>query len=197
MRSPTTLTGSIGVYAGTLSADGLFGKLGVHPVRTERGGTTDLLGPHTWSDAERAAVQRSVDVTYDRFLGLVATSRGLTVEAAEELAGGRIYAGSRAKELGLVDALTGFEGARNALVEQLGLDGATTPLRHLPDGSQGLSLSAGLGLSAALSEPPTAPLADAVIDALGLGRLLRLVRPLLSARSAAPMMHFDGQLPEL
>ena len=142
-------------------------------------------------------MQRSVDVTYDRFLGLVATSRGLTVEAAEELAGGRIYAGSRAKGLGLVDALTGFEGARNALVEQLGLDGATTPLRHLPDGSRGLSLSAGLGLSAALSEPPTASLADAVIDALGLGQILRLARPLLSARAAAPMMHFDGQLPEL
>lgn len=194
---PTTLTGSIGVYAGTFSADGLFGMLGVHPVRTERGGATDLLGPHTWSDEERAAVQRSVDHTYDRFLGLVAASRSLTIERTTELAGGRIYAGTRAKELGLVDALTGFEGARKALVEQLGLDGAATPLRHLPEGPQGLSLSAGLGLSAALSAPPTAPLADAVIDALGLGRLLRLARPLLSARSAAPMMHFDGQLPEL
>ena len=194
---PTTLTGSIGVYAGTFSADGLFGKLGVHPVRTERGGATDLLGPHTWSTEERAAIQRSVDHTYDRFLGLVAASRSLTIERTTELAGGRIYAGTRAKELGLVDALTGFEGARKALVEQLGLDGAATPLRHLPEGPQGLSLSAGLGLSAALSEPTSAPLADAVIDALGLGRLLRLARPLLSARSAAPMMHFDGQLPEL
>ena len=194
---PTTLTGSIGVYAGTFSADGLFGQLGVHPVRTERGGTTDLLGPHTWSDAERGAVQRSVDVTYDRFLGLVATSRGLTVEAAEALAGGRIYAGTRAKELGLVDALTGFEGARQALLAELGLDGATTPLRHLPEGSQGLSLSGAIGLAAATSNAPPAPLAGAVIDALGLRGLLQLVRPLLSARAAAPMMHFDGQLPEL
>jgi len=194
---PTTLTGSIGVYAGNFSADGLFGRLGVHPVRTERGGTTDLLGPHTWSDAERAAVQRSVDVTYDRFLGLVATSRGLTVEATEELAGGRIYGGSRAKELGLVDALTGFEGARQALIAQLGLDGATTPLRHLPDGSQSLTLSAGLGLTAASAAPQAAPLVDAVLDALGLSRLVRLARPLLSARTAAPMLHFDGQLPEL
>ena len=194
---PTTLTGSIGVYAGTFSADGLFGQLGVHPVRTERGGTTDLLGPHTWSDAERGAVQRSVDVTYDRFLGLVATSRGLTVEAAEELAGGRIYAGSRAKELGLVDALTGFEGARQALLAELGLDGATTPLRHLPESSQGLSLSGALGVAAATRNAPPAPLAGAVIDALGLRGLLQLVRPLLSARTAAPMMHFDGLLPEL
>ncbi len=194
---PNTLTGSIGVYAGTFSADGLFGHLGVHPVRTERGGSTDLLGPHTWSVEERAAVQRSVDATYNRFLGLVATSRGLPRETVEALAGGRIYAGRRALELGLVDALTGFEGARQALLAQLGLDGATTPMRHLPDSSQGLSLSAGLGIAAAATSATTPPLADAVIDALGLGRLLRLARPLLSARSAAPMMHFDGQLPEL
>jgi ClpP class serine protease len=119
------------------------------------------------------------------------------VEAAEELAGGRIYGGSRAKELGLVDELTGFEGARQALVAQLGLDGATTPLLHLPDGSKSLTLSAGLGLTAASAKPQGTPLVEAVIDALGLGRLVRLARPLLTARTAAPMLHFDGQLPEL
>ena len=96
-----------------------------------------------------------------------------------------------------MDELTGFEGARQALLSQLGLDGATTPLRHLPDGSQSLTLSAGLGLTAASAAPQAAPLADAIIDALGLGRLVRLARPLLTARPAAPMLHFDGQLPEL
>lgn len=191
---PTTLTGSIGVYAGTFSVDGLFGRLGVHPVRFERGGPTDLLGPHTWSDGERAAIERSVEATYARFLALVAESRGMSVERAREIAGGRIYTGEAAKALGLVDELTGFEGARRYLLDQLGLDEATT-LVHLPSGAGELTLSAGLALLSGAPETNGGAAMLQVVDALGLRRLAKTVRPMVSGAEGAPMMHFDGFAP--
>ena len=195
--TPTTLTGSIGVYAGTFSAEGLFSRVGIQPVRIERGGATDLLGPHTWSEAERAAIERSVEATYVRFLELVAKSRGLSVERVREIAGGRIYAGTAAKELGLVDELSGFEGARLHLLEQLGLDAETTPVTHLPSHSGELSLSAGLSMLAPKPHDGAAALGREVAKVLGIEPLISLARPMLTGAEGAPMMHFDGVVPRL
>lgn len=183
---PTTVTGSIGVYAGSFSADRLFERVGVHPVRLSVGGAEDPLSLHTWSDDERAIVERSVAATYERFLTVVATSRKMETDRVRELAGGRIYGGEAALAAGLVDDLTGYAGARAYLLTTLGYDANATMTVHLPQQGPGLRLSA--GLTAGASREGSASL----VEALGLKRLVKAARPLLGRQAGAPMMHFDA-----
>lgn len=112
IASPSAITGSIGVFGGKFEISGLLDKLGV-------GRTVLALGAHAamesgfqpWSEPERAALDREIEQTYRDFLAVVAEGRKRKVEEIEPLAGGRVYTSTRAKEVGLVDALGGFEDA--------------------------------------------------------------------------------------
>ncbi len=110
--APSTLTGSIGIFALKPSLAGLLEKLEVGQYTTVRGENADLLDPsRPWTPAERQALQSFVDTSYRHFLEAVARSRGLAVEAVDAVAQGRVWTGAQAHERGLVDELTGFDGA--------------------------------------------------------------------------------------
>ncbi|TVR04793.1 MAG: hypothetical protein EA398_01060 [Deltaproteobacteria bacterium] len=136
VASPTTLTGSIGIFAGAVDIDPLLQRLGVHRERFEAGGRTDLFGTRAWSEEERGSIRAMIASSYDRFLALVGTARGLSREALDGVAGGRIHSGRAAREAGLLDdSESGLLGALDEVLARGGLrPGEPFDLVHFPDG---------------------------------------------------------------
>ncbi len=112
LAEPTTLTGSIGVFAIKPNVGPLLEKIGAKRVVLKRGDKADLLSlDHPWSPEEQKAMQRYVDEFYDVFITKVAESRKLDKAKVDALAQGRVHSGADAKDLGLVDALGGLDDA--------------------------------------------------------------------------------------
>lgn len=108
----TTITGSIGVIGGKFDVAGASEKLGVTWDGVAVGKNVGLFSPHRGFTAdERARMDTMMDETYDYFKTVVADGRALKPDVVEGLAKGQVYSGIRAKELGLVDTLGGFQEA--------------------------------------------------------------------------------------
>jgi len=108
---PSTITGSIGVFGMFLTADKALNSVGIH---TDGLGTTDFTGispTQPLPDHIKQIVQMNVENTYQRFLDLVAEGRGMTPEQVDKVAQGRVWVGTDAKKLGLVDELGGLDHA--------------------------------------------------------------------------------------
>ena len=120
--APTTLTGSIGVFAGIPTFQRTLDKVGLH---SDGVGTTKLSGQFRLDrglgpDA-RLILQEGVEHAYREFLSRVATNRKKSVEEIDKVAQGRVWAGSAAKERGLVDKLGTLEQAIEAAAVRAGL----------------------------------------------------------------------------
>jgi protease-4 len=108
----TTLTGSIGVVAGKISAQRLAERLGVRRDILTRGQTAAMFSGFTdFTEREWAALRWLMEEIYARFTGRVAAGRGKPVPEVEALARGRVYTGRQALALGLIDELGDFESA--------------------------------------------------------------------------------------
>ncbi|MCM8557525.1 signal peptide peptidase SppA [Sphingomicrobium sediminis] len=121
---PSTLTGSIGVFAILPSFEGTMDKLGIGTdgvTTTPLSGEPDILGGI--SPAADAVLQAGVDDTYRRFLALVAESRNMDVARARELAEGRVYVGGTAQQLGLVDRFGSLDDAIAHAAELADIEG--------------------------------------------------------------------------
>ena len=121
---PTTLTGSIGVFAtipevGTL----LRQKLGIttDTVMTNKNSTGLSLYRPLSKDA-RAMMQKNVEEFYITFTQRVADGRGLSREYIDSIARGRVWTGLQAKEIGLVDTLGGLTLALHIAAEEAKVD---------------------------------------------------------------------------
>jgi protease-4 len=110
---PTTITGSIGVFGMFLNFQGLTNdKLGLTFDTVKTGHFADaatVVRPKT--DEELALFQKMVDWIYEEFTGKVAESRKLDIAKVREIAQGRVWSGSEALKLGLVDELGGLSSA--------------------------------------------------------------------------------------
>jgi protease-4 len=113
--SPTTLTGSIGVFSVVPTFQRTLEKLG---VKVDGIGTTPLAGDlrldRTLTAASRQILQNSVDHAYAEFLRRVGDGRKKTVEDVDKIAQGRVWAGVDAQRIGLVDHLGGLRDAIDA-----------------------------------------------------------------------------------
>src|SRR5215472_2563049 len=108
----STMTGSIGVVFGKFNLTGLFEWAGAHVDRVKVGENADMLSEFTSFDAKQAArVKAWMTEVYNDFVRRVAEGRGLTYEAVEPIAHGRVWTGAQAKERKLVDALGGLDTA--------------------------------------------------------------------------------------
>lgn len=134
VANPLTLTGSIGVFSLFVNAGDFFAnKLGItHEVLTTSPYADMFSALQPLSEAERALMQRSTDQTYQRFLEEVAENRGLTVEAVDAIAQGRVWRGEQALEAGLVDVLGDLDTAIDIAAERAGLAEGTYGIRILP-----------------------------------------------------------------
>lgn len=113
--APTTLTGSIGIYAGTFAVDDLLSRFGVHREATPAGGSARLFSGRAWSEEDMVFMQASLDAGYRRFVTLVAQARGMSFEDADAVARGRIWSGADAKSAQLVDEIGSFLDAYDDL----------------------------------------------------------------------------------
>ncbi|HEY0931484.1 MAG TPA: signal peptide peptidase SppA [Gemmatimonas sp.] len=109
---PNTITGSIGVFAIVPNVKGLANKHGVTFDTVKTGRYADIFTlsrPRT--DAELAVLQRGTDAVYDAFIDRVAQARNLPVDSVRAIAEGRVWSGTQALRLGLVDSLGGLDVA--------------------------------------------------------------------------------------
>ncbi|MCQ2608132.1 MAG: signal peptide peptidase SppA [Bacteroidales bacterium] len=119
VASPSTLTGSIGVFGMSMTAEGLFNKIGVNidEVKTHKHSDFGTIS-RDLDPVEVAAVQKVIDKTYLTFKQRVAAGRGLTPAAVENIAQGRVWTGRDALSIGLVDTLgdlsVAFQVAKDA-----------------------------------------------------------------------------------
>lgn len=110
---PSTLTGSIGIFGMVPNFSGLLTeKLGLHfdVVKTNESSDFGAFG-RGFNAKETAAMQAYIERGYDLFLTRVANGRGMTKEAVNEIAQGRVWTGQQALEIGLVDQLGSLEDA--------------------------------------------------------------------------------------
>lgn len=120
--SPTTITGSIGVYGILPTFARPLGKLGIH---TDGIGTTPLAGKLRLDrplDPEiRRIFQHATERTYDDFIDLVAEYRQMSEAAVLEVAQGRVWSGAQAKARGLVDQTGTLQQAVDAAARIAGM----------------------------------------------------------------------------
>jgi protease-4 len=103
-----TLTGSIGVVGGKLDLEGFYRRFGVAKDGVERGKRAGLLSEARGLAAdERAALQALFEAVHGTFVARVAQGRKLDPARVAGVAQGRVWSGTRALGLGLVDALGG------------------------------------------------------------------------------------------
>ena len=135
VAQPTTITGSIGVFA-TLPEVGqlLRNKLGIttDTVMTNKNSTGLTLMRPLSADA-RAMMQKNVEDFYITFTQRVADGRGLTREYVDSIGRGRVWTGLQAKELGLVDTLGGMTLALHIAAEEAGVDYSKCSLKTFPE----------------------------------------------------------------
>lgn len=123
MALPNTVTGSIGVIGGWLYDDGFSENLYLHTDHVQRGESADLMfGPtlpligltlpgRSLSEEERERFVDRLNTLYDRFIEKVAEGRGKEFDEIKEIAAGRVWIGSDARERGLVDEIGSLNAA--------------------------------------------------------------------------------------
>ena len=117
----TCLTGSIGVFSMIPEFSKTAGKVGVNMVTVGSNKHSDMYSLMRPFDAEEtASMQAYVDDVYGRFVGLVAEGRSLETQAVDDMAQGRVWVGTDALGLGLVDEIGGLREAVNYAASLVG-----------------------------------------------------------------------------
>jgi protease-4 len=119
---PTTITGSIGVF-GVIPFTGkmLENKLGLTFDRATTNKHAILSTNRKLTPEEIGIVQQEVDIIYAQFLSRVAEGRGMTTTAVNQIARGRVWTGTDALRIGLVDQLGGVKDAIAFAAKQAGI----------------------------------------------------------------------------
>lgn len=124
MAAPNTITGSIGIFNLLFNVQELTeDKIGLdfEVVKShEYADLLDLTEPFT--PAEERIIQQNVDHGYEVFLARVAENRGMSRDEVNEVAQGRVWTGSAALEVGLVDKLGSLEDATAMAAKMAGID---------------------------------------------------------------------------
>lgn len=122
VAQPSTLTGSIGVFAGKMISTNFWDKLGISwdEVHTSSNAMV-FTGLKDYTPEQWARFEGWLDRIYDDFTTKVAAGRKLPREKVLEIAKGRVWTGEDAKALGLVDELGGFPAALKLVREAAGL----------------------------------------------------------------------------
>lgn len=129
---PVTITGSIGVFGLIPNAEKLLeDKLG---IMTETVNTNENSGfPSVFrqlSSRENTTMQQSIENVYGNFVNRVSLGRDMSFEEVDNIGQGRVWSGSSALNIGLVDEMGGLEDAIDEAVRQANIDAYT--LKELP-----------------------------------------------------------------
>lgn len=124
IAQPNTITGSIGVFSVVPDFSTFMkNKLGVTFDRVQTAPYADLPSvTRPMNAAEQQIIQQQVDQIYNDFKQRVATGRKKSIEYIDSIAQGRVWTGSKALEIGLVDELGGLNEAIKISAKMAGLD---------------------------------------------------------------------------
>jgi protease-4 len=112
IADPSTVTGSIGVFAILPTADKVVDKLGIHTAGVTTTWLADAYNPLRPLDPRFAqVVQTSINHVYNEFTSKAAQARKTTPAKIDEVGQGRVWTGAQAKERGLVDTLGSYQDA--------------------------------------------------------------------------------------
>jgi protease-4 len=123
VAQPNTITGSIGVFGLMLNAEAfLKEKLGVTADRVKTGEFSDLgSATRTLTTYERTIIQKEVESIYDDFTTKAAKGRKMSQNELKKYAQGRVWSGTEALKIKLVDTLGGIEDAVKIAARKAGL----------------------------------------------------------------------------
>jgi protease IV len=121
----TTITGSIGVFGVFFNFEKLSSTVGLSRDVVKTARRADMMTPsRPKTDEELAVLQHTVDFIYDEFVGKVAEARGLPPARVREIAEGRVWTGTAALKLGLVDEIGGLPDAVAWAAQKAGVTGS-------------------------------------------------------------------------
>jgi protease-4 len=110
--SPTTITGSIGIYGAFVTLDKSLDSLGIHSDGVGTTQLADAFDPARPLNTIIAdSLQQIIENNYRRFVQVVAEGRNLEPQNVEKIAQGRVWAGITARKLGLVDKFGNLQDA--------------------------------------------------------------------------------------
>jgi len=115
----STITGSIGVVSGKFATNPMWKKIGITFKEYKRGANAGIMSSaDVFSKAEKEKMQAWMDDIYGVFKGHVTAIRGNRLKKPiDDLAGGRVYTGKQALDLGLVDKIGTLQDAINYVAE--------------------------------------------------------------------------------
>jgi len=111
IASPSTLTGSIGIFGVINTLENSLDSIGVHTDGVATSPLADVASTKALPTEVQQLMQLTIENGYRNFVGLVAASRHKTPEQIDAIAQGHVWTGSDAKSNGLVDALGDFDDA--------------------------------------------------------------------------------------
>jgi protease-4 len=134
VAEPLTITGSIGIYSMHFSAQELLeDKLGITTDVVKTGPLSDIFTiSRPYNDYEQSMFQKSVNEGYQTFITKAAHGRDMQVAEIDAVAGGRIWSGVQAQEVGLVDIIGGLDTAVELAANAAGLEDGEYRLRYYP-----------------------------------------------------------------
>ena len=134
VAQPTTATGSIGIYTVVPSLGGLYDKLGLNNETFKVGEHADMLiAARKFTDTEAKQWDTDLFASYNRFVSLAAAGRKMDNDKMQDLAQGRTWMGSQARENGLIDELGGFPAAIKLAREKANIPAGETVALKLFD----------------------------------------------------------------
>ena len=113
VAQPTTITGSIGIFAAWFNVDDfLKNTLGITQDHVNTHANSNFMNSAgALTDFQKSVVQNSVNKGYLSFTTKAAAGRKMTLQRLQSVAGGRVWTGAQAKQIGLVDELGGLDKA--------------------------------------------------------------------------------------
>lgn len=126
VAEPTTLTGSIGIFGLWRYGEKLAKNIGISMDVVKTNSYADMGVPtRPMNNGEQQMMQAHVERGYDLFLTRCADGRGKTKEEIDQVGQGRVWTGSMALDLGLVDMLGGIDTALEIAIEKAGVEAYT------------------------------------------------------------------------
>src|SRR5919202_2296673 len=160
VANETTLTGSLGVIFELNNFSEAAHKYGIKQVVIKSAKYKDMGNAfREMKPEERKILQSVVDESYSRFVDVISAGRHIPKDRVSEIADGRVYSGSQAKELGLVDSFGGLDEAA-AIAGKLAHTSDTPVVRYVQKPTLIETLTARLA--------PQEPQAEQIMDAAGL-----------------------------
>lgn len=185
LANASTMTGSIGIYAGKTNFKGLFDLLGVKHTVIKSSEKADSASDHRgYTDSERQIVQNNLREFYRIFLERVSENRKLDFATVEQVAQGRVYTGKQALDIRLVDQIGGLSEAIALTRSMAKISTQDVEIEHLP-GMGNLITQLPENLASAQLQPALLPQLKASVERVipSSSAVLALMEPHLSFNS--------------